>query len=125
MDRNYSVVIDDSWKMLTAKERIAIKDTSGMEKIDSITQDGPVIIKPIGWVVLNIHNDKAEPNKDYQNYVIVSDEGLYVTGSESFWNSFRDIYDEMEGEDEEWSLKMYRLPSKNRQGKDFLTCSIV
>ena len=55
----------------------------------------------------------------------LTEDDMYVTGSESFWNSFRDIYDEMENESDEWSLKLYRLPSKNRQGKDFLTCSII
>ena len=125
MDRNYSVTIKETSKELTAKERIAIKDTSAMTKIDSITQEGYAIIKPTGWAVLGIHNEKAQPDKDYDNFVIMSDDDMYVTGSESFWNSFRDIYDEMENEDEDWAIKMYRLPSKNRQGKDFLTCSIV
>ncbi len=125
MDRNYSVAIRETWRQLSAKERIMFKDTSAMTKIDSITQDGEVIIKPIGWVVLDIHNEKATPDKDYVNYVIVTEDDMLVTGSESFWNSFRDIYDEMENETDEWSLKLYRLPSKNRQGKDFLTCSII
>ncbi len=125
MDRNYSVAIREAWRQLSAKERIMFKDTSNMTKIDSITQEGDVIIKPIGWVILDIHNEKATPDTDYANFVIVTEDDMYVTGSESFWNSFRDIYDEMENESDEWSLKLYRLPSKNRQGKDFLTCSII
>lgn len=125
MERNYSVAIRESSMELSAKERIMFKDTSAMVKVDEITKAGPINIKPIGWVILDIHNEKATPEKDYVNFVIITDDELYVTGSESFWNSFWNIYSEMEGESEEWELKCYRLPSKNRQGKDFLTCSIV
>ena len=59
-------------------------------------------------------------------YVIIDKNGdKYVTGSLSFWNSFMDIYTEMLGEDEEWSIKAYKLDSKNYKGKKFLTCSII
>ena len=125
MERNYSVSVRESSMELTAKSRIMFKDTSAMVKIDEITKNGPINIVPVGWVILDIHNEKATPDKDYVNFVIVTDVDMYVTGSESFWNSFWDIWSEMEGENEEWELKCYRLPSKNRQGKDFLTCSIV
>ena len=59
---------------------------------------------------------------------IVSDAGMrYVTGSDSFWSSFIDIWDDMkEGEDpEDFSIRVYKRPSKNYSGKSFLTCSLV
>ena len=37
----------------------------------------------------------------------------------------RNIWDEMCGEDEEWELKIYRMPSKNYTGREFITCSIL
>lgn len=121
----YSVTIAEANKELSAKERIMMKDTSDAIKLDEITKNGEVVITPIAYVILNIHNEKSE-NKDYNNYLILDELGQkYVTGSESFWNSFSDIYNEMKEVDEPWQIKCYRLPSKNYKGKEFLTCSIM
>lgn len=120
----YSVAIKESSRELTAKQRIALKDTTGAVKLDEATQVEPVIINVDMYAILAIHNEKSE-NPDYDNYVVVDKNGTkYVTGSASFWSSFMDIFTEMEGEDEAWTLKVYRVPSKNYKGKDFITCSI-
>lgn len=120
----YSVSIKESSRELTAKQRIALKDTTGAVKLDEATQVEPVIINVDMYAILAIHNEKSE-NPDYENYIVVDKNGTkYVTGSASFWSSFMDIFTEMEGEDEAWSLKVYRVPSKNYKGKDFITCSI-
>lgn len=120
----YSVSIKESSRELTAKQRIALKDTTGAVKLDEATQVEPVIINVDMYAVLDIHNEKSE-NPDYENYIVVDKDGTkYVTGSSSFWSSFIDIFTEMEGEDEAWTLKVYRVPSKNYKGKDFITCSI-
>ena len=120
----YSVSIKESSRELTAKQRIALKDTTGAVKLDEATQVEPVIINVDMYAVLDIHNEKSE-NPDYENYIVVDKDGTkYVTGSSSFWSSFMDIFTEMEGEDEAWTLKVYRVPSKNYKGKDFITCSI-
>ena len=120
----YSVAIKESSRELTAKQRIALKDTTTAIKLDEATQVEPVIINVDMYAILAIHNEKSE-NPDYDNYVVVDKNGTkYVTGSASFWSSFMDIFTEMEGEDEAWTLKVYRVPSKNYKGKDFITCSI-
>ena len=120
----YSVSIKESSRELTAKQRIALKDTTNAVKLDEATQVEPVIINVDMYAILAIHNEKSE-NPDYDNYVVVDKNGTkYVTGSASFWSSFMDIFTEMEGEDEAWTLKVYRVPSKNYKGKDFITCSI-
>lgn len=120
----YSVSIKESSRELTAKQRIALKDTTEAVKLDEATQVEPVIINVDMYAILAIHNEKSE-NPDYDNYVVVDKNGTkYVTGSASFWSSFMDIFTEMEGEDEAWTLKVYRVPSKNYKGKDFITCSI-
>ena len=120
----YSVSIKESSRELTTKQRIALKDTTGAVKLDEATQVEPVIINVDMYAILAIHNEKSE-NPDYDNYVVVDKNGTkYVTGSASFWSSFMDIFTEMEGEDEAWTLKVYRVPSKNYKGKDFITCSI-
>jgi hypothetical protein len=120
----YSVSIKETSRELTAKQRIALKDTTTAIKLDEATQVEPVTINVDMYAVLAIHNEKSE-NPDYDNYVVVDKNGTkYVTGSASFWSSFMDIYEEMEDEDEEWAIKAYRVPSKNYKGKDFITCSI-
>lgn len=120
----YSVQIKEVSKELSAKERIALKDTTNAVKLDVATQEGSVSINPEMWAVLAIHNEKSA-NSDYDNYIVVDKDGTkYVTGSASFWSSFMDIFNEMQGEAEEWGVRVYRSPSKNYQGKDFITCSI-
>ena len=121
----YSVEIKETSRELTAKQRIALKDTSDAIKLDLACDAEAVIITPDAYAVLGIHNEKSD-NKDYENYILQDVNGeKFVTGSASFWNSFMDIYNEMAGESEEWSIKAYKLDSKNYKGKKFLTCSII
>ena len=120
----YSVSIATASKELSAKERIQLKDTTSAIKLDEITQKESIIIHPAMYAELDIHNEMSD-NKDYKNYIVVDVDGTkYVTGSSSFWTSFMDIASEMENETEEWAIKVYRMPSKNYKGKEFITCSI-
>lgn len=121
----YEVKIAYCSKELTAKERIMLKDTTDAIKLDEATQGGSIIITPSHYAELQIHNEKAD-DKDYTQCIIIDTDGQkYVTGSASFWDSFQNIAEEMENEDEEWSIKVYRVPSKNYKGKEFLSCSII
>lgn len=120
----YAVTIKETSRNLSVKERIAIKDTTAAIKLDEVTQVESIVINPDMYAVLAIHNDKSD-NPDYENYIVVDKDGRkFVTGSPSFWTSFMDIWTEMENEDEDWSVLVYRHPSKNYKGKDFITCSI-
>lgn len=120
----YNVEIKEVSAQLTAKQRIALKDTTNAIKLDIETQKAPIIINPDFYAVLAVHNEKSD-NPDYENYIVVDKSGdKYVTGSKSFWSSFMAIAEEMAGEDEEWSIKVYRVESKNYKGKEFITCSI-
>lgn len=122
----YTVKVAETSKELTAKEKVQIKDTTDCKHLDSETsENGAIIINPAWYAILDIHNDKSQ-DKDYKNYVIVDKDGTrYVTGSNSFMSSFLNIFSEMADSDEDWSLKVYRVPSKNRQGKEFITCSVI
>lgn len=121
----YSVEIKESSKELSAKERIMLKDTSDAVKLDLACDEEALIITPVSFAVLGIHNEKSD-NKDYDNYILQDENGeKYVTGSPSFWASFMNIYNEMKEETEKWSIKVYKLDSKNYNGKQFLTCSII
>lgn len=123
--QGYTVSVVETSKELTAKQKIQLKDTTDCTRLDQATLEGNVIIDVDFWAQLAIHNEKSD-DKDYTNYVVVDKSGTrYVTGSEAFWSAFRNIFDDMSDCDEEWSLKVYRKPSKNRQGKDFITCSVL
>ena len=122
----YTVKIEESSEELKGKQRIIMKDTSDALKLDEATEGGnSIIIKVEKWAILKVHNEKSD-DKEYENYIIVDSEGhKCVTGSRSFWSSFINIYEEMKDEDEEWAIKVYRLPSKNYKGKEFITCSVI
>ena len=123
----YNVIIKETSRELTARERIAIKDTTDVERLDAATKDGnTIIITPVAWAVLEVHNEKAKDANDYYNYVIVDkDNTRYLTGSESFFTSFREIWDEMSETGEVFEIKAYQRPSKHYRAKSFITCSIV
>ena len=123
----FEAKIIESSKELAAKERIALKDTTTAKKLDLETSAGDVVIDVDGYVVLGIHNEKAE-DKDYENYVILAKNGeRYVTGSKSFWSTFKGMYEEMAlaNELDNFSIRCTRVESKNYKGKQFITCQII
>lgn len=127
MSTTYSVEIIESSKVLSAKERIMFKDLSDTIALDAATQETDyIVIEPEDYAILHVHNSNLD-TPDYEKYVVIDKNGQrYSTGSNSFWNSFMDIYTEMRDEtDEKWAVKVYRRKSKNRAGKDFITCSLI
>lgn len=125
MNTDYSVTIKQVSKELSTKERVQLKDTTSAVRLDKATQEEAVLINPDCWAELNIHNEKSD-DKDYVNYIIVDKDGTrYTTGSVSFWSTFNAIMDEMKDSEEQFSIRVYRSPSKNRPGKDFITCELV
>lgn len=91
-----------------------------MIQIDEATQAGDIIIDVDKWLVVQVHNEKSD-TIDYKKYVIIDQEGqAYVTGSESFWRSFIEIYEVMSDEEETvYSIKAYRRESKTTKEKIF------
>lgn len=121
----FEAKIREASKELTAKERVKFKDTTNAVQLDEVTQSGALVITPDFYIILDIHNEHSE-DKDYVKYVVVDKGGTkYVTGSESFFSAFKAIVEEMDGSGEGYDVEIYRLPSKNYKGKEFLTCSIV
>lgn len=122
----YSVKVIDASRQLTAKEKIAFKDFGFAAQLDDVVTETGLIINVKDYVVLQVHNEKSD-NKDYTKFLLIDENGeKYITGSEPFWTTFKDIWDEISDEpDVEWSLKVYKLESKNYKGKQFLTCSII
>lgn len=123
--QGYSAKIVSCSRELSAKEKIMMKDTTDCVRLDEATKSGAIIINPSAYAEIEIHNEQSE-NKDYKVFVVIDKDGTkYVTGSESFFSTFHDIYCDMDGEEEEWAVKVYRVPSKNYTGRDFISCSII
>ena len=121
----FEAKIREASKELTAKERVKFKDTTNAVQLDDATKENPLVIAPDFYVILDIHNERSE-DKDYVKYIVVDKVGnKFVTGSESFFTAFKSIFEEMGGTNEDYEIEVYRLPSKNYKGKEFLTCSIV
>lgn len=121
----YSVKIVNASKELSARDRVAAKDTTNAIGLDDATKDSPLAISIDYYVELAVHNEKSE-DKDYKKYVVVDKSGnKFVTGSESFFTAMLEIMDEMAESGEDFEIQVYRMPSKNYKGKEFLTCSIV
>lgn len=121
----YYVKIVNASKELSARDRVAVKDTTNAIALDDATKDTPLVIAIDYYVELAVHNEKSE-DKDYKKYVVVDKSGnKFVTGSESFFTAMLEIMDEMSDSGEDFEIQVYRMPSKNYKGKDFLTCSIV
>lgn len=122
---DYSVNIKETSRELTKRERIAIKDTSAMNGIDAVSQiESNFTIDVDFYAILEIHNEKAQDNTDYENLIIKGKNGeFYYTGSKSFIKAFMNIAVEMG--DEDFSIKVYRKPTRNYNGKEFISCTII
>lgn len=121
----YFVKIVNASKELSARDRVAVKDTTNAIALDDATKDTPLVIAIDYYVELAVHNEKSE-DKDYKKYVVVDKSGnKFVTGSESFFTAMLEIMEEMCDSGEDFEIQVYRMPSKNYKGKEFLTCSIV
>lgn len=127
--KEFESKIVESSRELSAKEKIAIKNATNTVTLDNALNDtDSLIIAPTGYAVIAVHNEKAKGDKDYQKFVILAEDGvMYSTGSEAFFRTFRDIWDEMKEEapDEDFSIEVFKRPSKNYAGKYFISCNII
>lgn len=123
--KDYKVTIVNSTKPLTGKQKVMVKDFTNAQSIDELTNDSTLVLKVENVITCEVHNPVSE-DKDYMKYVIIDENGnKFVTGSESAITSLIDIINEMDGEDEDYSVEFYKKESKNYKGKSFITCSII
>lgn len=107
----YSVKIMNASKELSARDRVAVKDTTNAIALDDATRDSPLVIAFDYYVELAVHNEKSE-DKDYKKYVVVDKSGnKFVTGSESFFTAMIEIMDEMSDSGEDFEIQVSRMPS--------------
>lgn len=122
----YEVKIIESNRELSARERISLKNFDEMIALDdAVNAETPrLMIDVSGYVVVSVHNEKSD-NVDYNKFIIIDKDGQrYITGSNPFFSSFKEIWDEMVGENEDWGITVYKRESNNYKGKEFLTCTI-
>ena len=124
----YSVEIVESSRELTVREKIALKDYSNATPLDTALDECDTLtIFPSAYVKLAVHNEKSKQDKDYTKYIILDNAGnKYVTGSESFFTSFLDIFNTMskEAPGDEYAIDVFKKASKNYSGKSFISCSL-
>ena len=126
----YDIKIIESSRDFTAREKLLICHTETAKKIDEAikTTEDSLIITPVDYALIEIHNDKFEEanKKDYEQIIIIDDNGeRFVTGSMSFIENFMNIFFTMKDEDEKYQVKIYKRDSKNFKDKQFITCEIV
>lgn len=114
--------IAETSKELTAREKLMMEDVTDAFKLNEITD--PIIITPAQYAVLHVEDE--DPDVDpYDKFIVIDNDGnKYTTGSKSFMEAFKKIWNVMSEEDEEYQIKVYKVKSQKRDGS-FLTCSIV
>ena len=115
--REASVELDKRTQLKLTNTGMAVKLDKAVDETNSIR------IAPIGWAILDVHNENARDDKDYTQYIIITEETNYITGSDSFWGSFINIFEVMDGDP--FEIDIIKKPSRNYEGKSFLTCDIV
>ncbi len=122
----FNMIISKSLFALNKKDVLQLKDLSDAIKLDQATQEnGSVVISNVrNLVSLALVSDDPQNPQEYSKTVVVDADGnRYVTGSDSFARRAWEIAEEME--DDEFGLKVYRRPSKNYAGREFLSCSVI
>lgn len=127
MNNDYNVTIEEtSLTELSARDKVMLKDTTDAKSFDELLPDEnaeAIVVSVKDYAVLKVHNENSD-NKDYRKFLIIdTDNNKYVSGSETFFRTFLDIFNEMDGED--FAIKVYKKPSTNFKGKCFISCSIV
>lgn len=123
----YKATIKNCNRELTSIEKVKLKDFKDAMQLDDVAKDGESFyMEPETWAEVSVHNEHSKSGeKDYDKFVIITKDGQkYATGSAAFISSFKDIADEMLGDDTPWAIKVFRKPSKNYSGS-FITCSIT
>ncbi len=130
MNSNYTVTVAEcGGQELTRKMRAAIStNLSSCFDIGEATQgDKSLTLNIGGYAIVSIHNERSKGEKDYDKLIVVSTDGqMFITGSPSCVETFKAIWDAMEGEDPTgWGVEFFQMPSQNFKGKSFITCKVV
>lgn len=123
---NYKAEITSCTTELSKKEQVYLTFMTGFDKLDELIQgfEDKLYMENPECAVVEVHNEAAE-NKDYKVYIFFNKEAglFYQTSSDSCYEAYMQIKNIME--DEPFNVNFMKLPSKNYNGKAFLTASIA
>lgn len=111
----------------TKKEMLMMKDTKALIKLDNeLKPNGdPIIIKyPFDYVIKHVWDDK-ENGKDFESILLLADGKIYTSSSRALINRVEDLLNEMKDEEDEWGIQIYKAPSKQFEGRYYITCSLI
>lgn len=122
--KEYTAKITETSRELTARERIYMKDTNDATSLNEL--ENGTILNIDNFVILEVHNERAESDKDYTLLVLLTTDGnKYTTSSDSFITSLIEINNELAEDNQELdTIKLVKRSSKNFAGK-FLTCTLA
>lgn len=125
----YSANVEWSSRPLNKIEKLMFSQSPDAIPLDKATADRPVYIDVDYVVLVNVHNERNNGDKDYSNtYVMAKDGNLYKTSSESFTTNITDIADmlaeELNAGEDFPVIKAFSKPSKTRSGQHFITCTV-
>ena len=123
MSKTFSVDIIESTRELTKREKVFLKSFDSLSRIDEELENGEFVMAVDGYVHVSVHNENSS-DKDYEKIVIMGDAGFtYITGSKTFIERIKDIWEDMEGEP--FCVSVFSRESKKYSGKKYITCNII
>lgn len=126
---DYRVEIIGSSHELSKREIVKLTSRANEIKIEEAFNDadGTLVISPVGYAELAVHNEHAKnDNKDFTVFVVIDANGnLFSTGSASFKEAFYNIWSTMHDDPEPWEIGVDRKPSRNYAGKYFYSCHLI
>ena len=121
--KRFSVEIIEATRELTKREKVFIKVLDSLKRVDEELENGDFEMAVTGYVHVRVHNENSS-EKEYEKIIIMDDIGFsYITGSKTFIERIKDIWEDMEGEP--FYVKVFQRDSKKYSGKKYITWNIV
>lgn len=126
---DYSAKVIFSMRPVDKKKAFSIcYGTNPLKVKELVTESEKLVVEGVlNAYVVDVHNEKAKDDKDYNEYIFETKDQLYKSSSESLWRSFQDIYETFEEEieaGESLSIVISKVRSKNNEGC-FFTCTLI
>lgn len=126
---DYSAKVIFSMRPVDKKKAFSIcHGTNPLKVKELVTESEKLVVEGVlNAYVVDVHNEKAKDDKDYNEYIFETKDQLYKSSSESLWRSFQDIYETFEEEieaGESLNIVISKVRSKNNEGC-FFTCTLI
>lgn len=111
----------------TKKEMLMMKDTKALIKLDNELKpngDSIIISFPFDYVVKHVWDEK-DNGKDFESIMLLAEGRIYTSSSSALINRVEELFNEMKDEADVWGIQIYKAPSKQFEGRYYITCSLV